>query len=274
MSNKHKEFKKKYEGGFTSENIDAALIDFNDTFCVYDSDSKAIERTHKEQTKKGYDTTGIKLPFIWNDLIRVFGPTNVDLVVESESNAKVQRSKGDAHEICMTVKIRIRSGPETILAEQWAYGGHIARMLGDAYKGALTNGTKKALSLLGIGLGAWMEMLDEDAVAPISDEYATADGHPVSSLTWEQFKLELAKVLDEYERTIGTDPYEKYFTMKSGDVLDRKSIVRFRERSASGKRDYRKWFFKVYKQAVNEIRAFEKDSEGDDEFTQDNIDWG
>lgn len=271
MSDKtdHEEFKKKYEGGFTSENIDEALINFNDTFCVYDSDSKAIERTHKEQTKKGYDTTGIKLPFIWNDLIRVFGPTNVDLVVEDQTKGSLDRGGKSAHEICLTVTVRIRNGEE-VLAQQWAYGGHIARMLGDAYKGALTNGTKKALSMLGIGLAAWMEMLDEDASSDTGDDYRAVNGTPIKDVNWETLKTELAGLFREYERKIGDDPYEKFFTLKSGEVLDAKAIGRFRERSASGK-NYRGWFTKVYKQATDEIRAYEETNKDEFELTADDI---
>ena len=252
MSNKHDEFKSKYKDGFTSENIDAALIDFNDTFCVAELDRRAIDRADAKQTGKGYSTTGIKVSWIWDDLIRVFGPTKVKTTVdENEYQGDAWESGG--FEVCYRVTISILDSAGEILAEQWAFGGHKAKMLGDARKGALTNGAKKALSLLGIGLGAWKGLLDEDARVDIAGEYTDGLGRDVNTLHYETLKKELVSAMQEYEALNLGDPCEKFFKSQEA-IVKPKDVMKIRAHGTKNK-DRRPWLTKIFKEVVDEIKA-------------------
>ncbi|NNG66434.1 hypothetical protein HKI81_04165 [Caldanaerobacter subterraneus] len=127
---------------------------------------EAIQVATKEQTKKGYDTTGYGYQYIVNRMNEVLGPSHWRQIVEIIKEVP----KGDKLvEVTMRVTVQIGnwiSGTFVPIAEQVAFGGHASMTLSDAYKGAHTNTLKKALAMFGVGKEAYEGSLDDDNRAP------------------------------------------------------------------------------------------------------------
>ncbi len=117
----------------------------------------AIERTKKEITRKGYDTTGYQYQFLVNVLNEVVGVSgwsfSYSLVRETEGKTARGRTTWE-----ITVEMRIK----ILDAERVSAGGHTSFVYFDALKGAITNSLKKTLALFGVGTKAFEGTIDED----------------------------------------------------------------------------------------------------------------
>lgn len=118
---------------------------------------EAIERTKKEDTRKGYDTTGYQYQFLVNVLNEIVTPAGWSfewtLVKEIEGAYK---SGQKFYEIVVSTEIDICDATRNCV------GGHISSSYADALKGAITNSLKKTLGLFGVGKKAYEGAIDDD----------------------------------------------------------------------------------------------------------------
>ena len=123
----------------------------------------AIQRTYKQDTHKGYDTTGLGIDWMWEPLIGEFGSSRIHVSVTdvSAEQGVWGEDKKTKWSVSLRAIIQIIDGAE-VLAECSAYGGHESKLRGDALKGAESNAQKKALSKWGIGIDAYKGILDDD----------------------------------------------------------------------------------------------------------------
>lgn len=128
----------------------------------------AVEATKKEETRQGYDTTGYKYQYLVNALNEIVGSNHWKL--ESKVlHLKEDKTKSGRDMFHIAMEITIQFGnwivSETtdgrsysifaILDEKTSYGGNSSGDIGDAIKGAQTNGIKKTLGLFGLGQTAY-----------------------------------------------------------------------------------------------------------------------
>ena len=120
---------------------------------------RVLERTEAAKTKKGYDTSGIKYQFLVNALNEVVGPSGwgYDFIILSEG-----LNQNGWHEIVVRVDLNILGTKRSHV------GGHVGKMKGDAIKGAITGGLKKALGMAGVGKEVYEGTLDDDN-EPVDD---------------------------------------------------------------------------------------------------------
>lgn len=144
---------------------------------------EAIERTKKELTRKGYDTTGYQYQFIVNVLNEVVGPEKWDMdwsvIKEIEG---VTKSGQATYQVTVRTDVWIEF--DGVRAKKSLAGGHISTIHADALKGAITNGFKKTVALFGVGKKAYEGMLDDD-YAPIPEEV----GEPTKRKTTDDLDL-------------------------------------------------------------------------------------
>jgi hypothetical protein len=131
----------------------------------------AIQRTKKEETKKGYDTTGYSYQYIIDRFNEVCGEK---WSFEWKLLKEIQGTyKSGAPYFDLTVEVIIVVG-------DWkgrsCIGGHTAMNYGDALKGAITNGFKKAASFWGPGREAYAGTIDDDN-KPLPDSDVNRNGH-------------------------------------------------------------------------------------------------
>jgi len=129
-----------------------------------------IERTSKNVTRKGYDTAGVKAIYVQERINQVLGygssrqmPTFT--VMDSE-----KANAWDRYRVCCDIVLQLGyfdNGTFIPHAEATAVGGHRARDLEDAKKGAQTNAFKKAAAQFGIGQDAWKGILN---TPPVDDD--------------------------------------------------------------------------------------------------------
>lgn len=128
-----------------------------------------IERTKASVTRKGYDTTGIKAIHVVNRLNELYGP-GCFRTSQTFERREFTRGKSERliFEVVCFITLEIGSRNETgqfaTEAEVFSVGGHSSASLADAYKGALSNGFKKAASLVGVGKQAYEGTIDDDNV--------------------------------------------------------------------------------------------------------------
>ena len=118
---------------------------------------EAIERTKKENTRKGYDTTGYQYQFLVNVLNSVITPAgwNYEYKIVKELTG-TYKSGQQYHEITVEMTIDILG------TKRVCVGGHVSSFYADALKGAITNALKKTLGMFGIGKKAYEGTIDED----------------------------------------------------------------------------------------------------------------
>lgn len=123
---------------------------------------EAVESAPKEKTRKGYDTTGYQYQYLVNVMNEVFGLEGwgFDYKVLKEIEGTYARSGGNYWEITVDISLWTLADGKT--AKRTCVGGHRSEMHPDALKGAITNGLKKTLALLGVGKKAYEGTLDED----------------------------------------------------------------------------------------------------------------
>jgi hypothetical protein len=123
-----------------------------------DLPKEAVQKTKGSVTKKGYDTTGYGYQWIVDRLNSVLNCTwgfDWDIIHHSEGQFS---SGGVFHEITVKVGIWITDKSNV----RYCAGGHVARLHGDALKGAITNGIKKTAAFWGIGADAFRGEIDDD----------------------------------------------------------------------------------------------------------------
>lgn len=124
---------------------------------------KAVERTRKEDTRKGYDTTGYQYQYLVNVLNEVVGPAGWEFTYETVNVVSgTFRSGTQFYDITVSTPMRILDARRTCV------GGHVSGSYGDALKGAITNSLKKTMGLFGIGKAAYEGSLDDD-YKPVPD---------------------------------------------------------------------------------------------------------
>lgn len=129
----------------------------------------AIQRTKAGETRKGYDTTGIGYSWTVQRLNEVLGPGQWR--VEGDPEVEVGQTKRGARMFTARARVLVEfgrwddadDGPRfRFWARAEMRGEHASMAKADAEKGAITNGLKKALGLLGVGWQAYAGALDPD----------------------------------------------------------------------------------------------------------------
>ena len=131
---------------------------------------EAIQRTEKDKTKKGYDTTGYGYQYIVNRFNEVLGVGNWNWgfeIMKEKSGAFKSGTHFEEITGGATIKIKIN-------AKEWLkhteYGGHRSGNFTDALKGASTNAFKKASGFFGVGKRAFEGSIDEKASKKFVDD--------------------------------------------------------------------------------------------------------
>jgi len=118
---------------------------------------EAVERAKKEDTRKGYDTTGYQYQFLVNVLNEVVTPAGWSFEWSTVKEIEGAYKSGQKfYEIAVSTKVDILD------ASRVHAGGHISSSYSDALKGAITNSLKKTLGLFGVGKKAYEGALDDD----------------------------------------------------------------------------------------------------------------
>lgn len=162
----------------------------------------AIQSTKKEQTKKGYDTTGIGYQHVVDRFNNVLGVDDwgFDFAVLKESSG-TYKSGQSFFEVTVKVSIWVKER----LNARHCVGGHISATYSDALKGAITNGFKKTAAFWGVGREAYAGQLDDD----------TSYGEEVGGYG--------SRVVPEYKRTGETVERVDVPTCKHGPLVKRVS---------------------------------------------------
>lgn len=129
---------------------------------VEDLPKGAVERTKKDITRKGYDTTGYQYQFLVNVMNEVIGfdKWSFDYTLVKDIEGKYNNGK-PWWDITVDVIITVSLNGEKVITRKCA-GGHRSEMYADALKGAITNGFKKTVALFGVGKKAYEGTIDED----------------------------------------------------------------------------------------------------------------
>ncbi|KKL93139.1 hypothetical protein LCGC14_1877660 [marine sediment metagenome] len=126
---------------------------------------EAIQRTKSQETKKGYDTTGIGYQFVVNRFNEALGPENWAFSWLIQREAEGEFASGRPRwEICVRISIKI-SVNGNWLEPRSCVGGHVSTTYDDALKGAITNGFKKAAAFWGVAREAYEGTIDPDSVS-------------------------------------------------------------------------------------------------------------
>jgi hypothetical protein len=132
---------------------------------------EAIQRTFTKETKKGYDTTGYAYQYAvdrFNDTLGKDWGYDWNVLHEEQGKFRDKEYKQDNGamktvpgatywDITVNVEIWIEDSKPRSCA-----GHHISTTYGDALKGAITNGFKKAAAFWGVGRDAFAGTIDDD----------------------------------------------------------------------------------------------------------------
>mgnify|MGYP001421968054 CR=1 FL=1 len=130
--------------------------------------STAIQRTRKDETRKGYDTDGYGYQWVADRLNEVLG-LGWDMTWEVVHHAEgTYRNGAPYHDVTVRCAIKIRESAAHVVVRECA-GGHIASLYGDALKGAITNAFKKTAAFFGVGRDAYAGTIDDDN-QPLPDD--------------------------------------------------------------------------------------------------------
>jgi len=127
----------------------------------------AIEKTKTSETRKGYDTTGIKYQYIVNRLNEVLGIGGFRVEREFSLTEKTAHSGKPMYECTCDILMQLGSwneGKFQPMAEAVSTGGHTSGNIADAKKGAFTNAFKKAAAFFGCGWQAYAGIIDDDNI--------------------------------------------------------------------------------------------------------------
>lgn len=128
---------------------------------------EAIERTKGDVTRKGYDTTGLKVQYILNRLNEVLGVGGFKIERTFAIRERQARSGQPMYEATCDLTMQLgrwEGGRFIAFAEAAGTGGHTATSEADARKGAASNAIKKTAATFGVGWQAYAGALDDDNV--------------------------------------------------------------------------------------------------------------
>jgi hypothetical protein len=129
-----------------------------------------IERTKALQTRKAYDTTGIKYQAVVDRFNDVVTPWGWGYKVVSEEVLIAYRSSSGKDMLECIIDIEI-----DVLGKKAVHtGNHTAAAKGDARKGAITNALKKCAAMFGVGRQVYLGSLDDDN-EPVSEKKAKGE---------------------------------------------------------------------------------------------------
>ncbi|MBI2375125.1 MAG: hypothetical protein HYV07_14100 [Deltaproteobacteria bacterium] len=126
---------------------------------------EAIERTKSADTRKGYDTTGIKYQWVANRLNEVLGIGGCKVEHTFNVRERTSRSGTTMFEVTCDLVMRLgewKDGAFVPFAEASGTGGHVATSEADAKKGSYTNGFKKTAAMFGCRWQAYAGVIDDD----------------------------------------------------------------------------------------------------------------
>lgn len=128
---------------------------------------EAIQRTKGRETGKGYNTDGYGYQWLVDKLNTVAGLGHWQTATREVYTERGTTSKGRAQfEVGFDVQVSLGNWEagafEPLAQTPWTPGNHVSLSLGDARKGAMTNGFKKAVAFFGLGAGAFRGDLDPD----------------------------------------------------------------------------------------------------------------
>ncbi len=211
-------------------------------------DQFAIQRTNRDDTKKGYDTTGYGYQFLVNRFNEVLGIGGWNWSFEEiktiegafQSGQKYYDVTGE-----VTISIFYQTGtPQDIIVAHKETGGHRSSSYADARKGASTNGFKKTAAFFGVGKSAYEGTIDEDNVLQdetkaTKESKKTATGKPekiqtktayevaVGTLTNKVTKWTKIELEEKKERISVSSLYKPEEKQKLIDLIDGKlSIIK------------------------------------------------
>jgi hypothetical protein len=126
---------------------------------------EAIERTKSAQTRRGYDTCGLKYQYIVNRMNEVLGLGGFR--VKRRYNLRERQSKNGntVFEASCDIVMQLGRWVDSrfvVFAEAMGTGGHASNNEADAKKGSFTNGFKKVAAMFGCGWQAYAGTLDDD----------------------------------------------------------------------------------------------------------------
>lgn len=157
---------------FVGDELTPAELDLLYPYLSADLPEDAIEETRGSITKKGYDTTGYGYQYIVNRFNEVLGPSHIlfsDVIVANGPG-------GFGVEVTTSMTIQIgnwKQGEFIPIAVRSCYGGHQAKLEGDARKGGFTNALKKTAGLFGVGRRAYEGSIDDDNRSPEGESGGT-----------------------------------------------------------------------------------------------------
>jgi hypothetical protein len=124
-----------------------------------------VERTSKEVTRKGYDTTGYGYQFVVNRLNEILPKYGLHWSTQDEIKLlKEYPSKSGQiyYEYAGRLSLLFLNDFREVVDARHCYGGHQSSTHADAMKGAFTNAFKKTAALFGVGADAYEGAIDED----------------------------------------------------------------------------------------------------------------
>jgi hypothetical protein len=128
---------------------------------------EAIQKTDKNETKKGYSTSGYGYQYVvnkFNETCNVDG-WSYDYKILETSHGTFQSGKSYVDiTVEVTINIHLTDIDKVVTISRKCIGNHLSSVYGDALKGALTNGIKKTSALFGVGNQAYLGILDDDAI--------------------------------------------------------------------------------------------------------------
>jgi hypothetical protein len=164
---------------------------------------EAIQRTKKDETKKGYDTDGYGYQYIVDRFNETCGSEwgfEWKIIKEIEGE---YRSGAKFFEIVVDVGIWVTN--KACLRS--CAGGHISMSYADALKGAITNGFKKTAAFWGVGRDAYAGTIDDDN-QPLPDSLENVKNKkettktPVINPDWQKMYDKTYDLLDKMTITM------------------------------------------------------------------------
>jgi len=127
----------------------------------------AIQRAYKEQTRKGYDTTGFGYQFLVNRMNEVLGPAYwrpiFNLLKETQGQFGNPPKPNNTIVVETTIEIgNWKDGEFIPICRFYGVGSQTGLDWGDTLKGAQSNSLKKALGFIGVGREAYEGTIDDD----------------------------------------------------------------------------------------------------------------
>ena len=186
---------------------------------------EGIQRTRKEDTKKGYNTTGYGYQFCVDRFNEVCGEEwgyNYKILKEIEGQF---RSGSGYFEIVIELEIWVKDR-ENI---RKCVGGHLSASYADALKGAITNAFKKTASFWGVGREAYAGTIDEDNVPQkegLEDVKTLQIKEPQKNLLQEMGKMLMEMANGDREKASAILEEITTWTNKEGKIIEGKNSLR------------------------------------------------